>query len=719
MPVSALTETANPPVGVAAKPAGSSTGARNFSFIHMSDIHVDTWTTMPLDLSAARSFKCVSMLKDLDRVELRPYTVTAPRPSFFIATGDNTEFGFAGVTGDVLNRYFHGVKQPVFFATGNHDNTWVPPTKWFKERYGGENYSFDFGGCHFIALNSCTLHDPNPSFGEETIGFIRNDLRTRDNSTPIFCFCHHPLHGGEFASKYDGDRVLDALRTHNAVLFLVGHGHSSVTFDFAGIPGVMGGSTFTNGKQPTEGYNIVSVDGDKLRVAYRRMIDPSASKPMLERTIPKRANYPSILTQAGLVQVDGCRKLQISASIGGMAAPLASATYELDDETSGRLNVSGATASASLYTTDVLNGSHFVRFTFSDQQGNSYQRSAPVYLDLPGGSGTATAKWRRQLGGSSRSTPLVHEGGLYIGANDGKFYAFDAATGNPLWTFNAGCEIACGAAYFNGSILFGSGDGKFRALTLDGKEKWRYDGKLPVFSSPVVDAQGVVYFGSNDGVLTALDAATGRVRWRNTDAQYSIESKPLLHEGRLYVGAWDGYIYCVNCADGRTQWRKPGTHNQKRVVRYYAPADATPVIANRKLFVSDRGYYGGVYNLDGVFEGKIADDVTAFGTSADGRSLYLRNTKSGLSKIDTQTTTIWESQLVAGRVPSAPIEQAGRVFVITNRGDLNVLDAGTGMVQCRYRVTPRLYVMGSPAVDGNTVYACGQDGVLTAIAVPR
>jgi outer membrane protein assembly factor BamB len=703
-------------------PVNAATPDRHFSFIHASDIHVETYTSNPQDLAlaTARSFPCVSTFKDLGAIAMRPFGVTAQKPSFFMVTGDTTEFGFSGATGDVLLRYFQGVTQPVYFAPGNHDNTWAPPTLFYKKRYGSENYSFDFGGCHFICLNSASLQDPSPSFGEETIRFLRNDLRTRDNTTPIFCYCHHPLYGNEFASHYDSDRVIDTLRAWNMVLFFVGHGHSSVKHDFAGIPGVMGGSTFSNGNQDTIGYNVVQVDGDRLRVAYRRQVDPQANKPMFDLPIPKRANYPSILPQAGLADVDGRRVLQLGASINGTAAPLKEAFYDLDDETSAPLKIEGAGAAAILPVAGLVNGAHFARVTFVDQQGHRYQRSTSFFLDEGNGTTAPLARWRRALGGSSRSTPLVNEGHVYVGANDGKCYAFETATGKPTWTFDAKAEVATSPAWYKGLVLFGAADGKFYAVdAADGKQKWSYDAALPIFSSPVVDESGTVYFGSNNGVMTALDAATGALRWKNTDAQYSIESKPLLHGGKLFAGAWDGYLYCYDCATGKTTWRKPGTYNMKRVVRYYAPADASPVVQGGKLYVADRGFFGGVYGLDGWFGGKVADEVAAFGTSADGHSLYVRSTRDGVSKLDAQTTTTWESNVVAGRIPAAPIEKDGRVYVITNRGELNVLDAATGKGLWQYRVTPRLYCMAAPAVDANTVYAAGQDGVLTAIQVPQ
>ena len=69
-----------------------------------------------------------------------------------------------------------------------------------------------------------------------------------------------------------------------------------------------------------------------------------------------------------------------------------------------------------------------------------------------------------------------------------------------------------------------------------------------------------------------------------------------------------------------------------------------------------------------------------------------------------------------GRFPIPPTEQAGRVYVCSNRGLLTVLDAAAGRILWTYQVTPRLHVMAAVAVDDQgTVYTADMDGVLTAI----
>ena len=194
-----------------------------FSFIHMSDIHVDPWLVMPSmeETTSARSYRSLRTLVKRDNVFLEPYNITAPKPSFIIATGDICEFGAPGFTWDVVERYFEGLPK-YYLAPGNHDNTWVFSSQYFKKKFGGFSYSFDHGGIHFICLNSASLQDPNPSFSQEVVEFVKRDLKKVDPQTPIIPYCHHPWHGAEFASRYDADRLLDLFRPYNLVMILDG-----------------------------------------------------------------------------------------------------------------------------------------------------------------------------------------------------------------------------------------------------------------------------------------------------------------------------------------------------------------------------------------------------------------------------------------------------------------------------------------------------------------
>jgi orotate phosphoribosyltransferase len=77
-------------------------------------------------------------------------------------------------------------------------------------------------------------------------------------------------------------------------------------------------------------------------------------------------------------------------------------------------------------------------------------------------------------------------------------------------------------------------------------------------SAPILDKEKV-YFGSDDGVMRALDQATGEERWKfkiyGLGAQgKTIFSSPALHNGMLYFGAYDGNFYALDAETGKKKW---------------------------------------------------------------------------------------------------------------------------------------------------------------------
>jgi outer membrane protein assembly factor BamB len=70
-------------------------------------------------------------------------------------------------------------------------------------------------------------------------------------------------------------------------------------------------------------------------------------------------------------------------------------------------------------------------------------------------------------------------------------------------------------------------------------------------STPVV-SDGVVYVGGNGGLL-ALDAGTGKERWR-FNAGEGGQSSPAISKGVAYFGSSDSNVYAVDTVTGKETW---------------------------------------------------------------------------------------------------------------------------------------------------------------------
>jgi len=121
---------------------------------------------------------------------------------------------------------------------------------------------------------------------------------------------------------------------------------------------------------------------------------------------------------------------------------------------------------------------------------------------------------------------------VYVGADQGKVYALNGASGAQLWEFGSGGFQSSPALGAGGTVYVGGKDGKVYALVgATGAKRWEYASRGEVLSSPAVGANGTVYVGSRDGSPYALSGATGAKLW---EYQTFVSSERL--EGSILAG---------------------------------------------------------------------------------------------------------------------------------------------------------------------------------------
>src|SRR6266487_2741148 len=82
--------------------------------------------------------------------------------------------------------------------------------------------------------------------------------------------------------------------------------------------------------------------------------------------------------------------------------------------------------------------------------------------------------------------------------------------------------------------------------------QWSFTTGGSVDSSPAV-VGGVVYVGSFDHNVYAIDAATGAERWSFPTGDI-VDSSPAVANGVVYVGSFDGRIYAIDALTGSMLW---------------------------------------------------------------------------------------------------------------------------------------------------------------------
>jgi outer membrane protein assembly factor BamB len=182
---------------------------------------------------------------------------------------------------------------------------------------------------------------------------------------------------------------------------------------------------------------------------------------------------------------------------------------------------------------------------------------------------TGDVKWRRRTRAHPHSSVAVDVGRarVFVGDNAGTTYAFDARSGEELWTRQLerggdDVEIKTTPTVIPqlGLVVFGAWSGKVSALDeATGAVRWEQPvgGKL-TGSNAYLPATHTLFVGSLAGDLLAMDARDGRVLWRREGGAGILSSPAVSGDGRAVVfGASDGRVYAVATQDGRLIWSTP------------------------------------------------------------------------------------------------------------------------------------------------------------------
>jgi len=164
----------------------------------------------------------------------------------------------------------------------------------------------------------------------------------------------------------------------------------------------------------------------------------------------------------------------------------------------------------------------------------------------------------------------------HTGFNPYEFVLSPATVGNlgVRWQYTTGDRVYSSPTVANGVVYVGSNDNNVYALNAStGALRWQYTAGAATPSSPAV-AKGVVYAGSYDNNVYALNASTGALLWRYTTFG-AVFSSPAVANGVVYVGSYDANVYALNASTGALLWR----HTTRGGIR------SSPAVANGVVYI--------------------------------------------------------------------------------------------------------------------------------------
>ncbi len=241
------------------------------------------------------------------------------------------------------------------------------------------------------------------------------------------------------------------------------------------------------------------------------------------------------------------------------------------------------------------------------------------------------------------------------------------------WTVKLDGRVDSSPAVSGGVVYVGTTDGCVHAVdAATGRAIWRQELGGPVTSSPCV-AEGLVLVGCVDTFAYGLDAGTGEVLWRQR-ADGPIIASPALAEGITYWASTPGRVFALRAEDGTEIWRR---ELPARVV-------ASPCVGDGALYIGDMA--GGFHAI------RLSDGQPLWQFDPRGRVVATATVVGPLVFLGSQD--MWHGE------PKPPTPDPDL--------HLHAVDAASGVA--RWMLKVRGSVMGSPAAGATMVYAAANEG---------
>jgi eukaryotic-like serine/threonine-protein kinase len=313
---------------------------------------------------------------------------------------------------------------------------------------------------------------------------------------------------------------------------------------------------------------------------------------------------------------------------------------------------------------------------------------------------------------------------VFVGSCAGVFYALNKATGAVQWSYDIrrdGKQIS-----FHGNplitddlILIGTdhscapdGIGHVYAFERNtGKVRWKY--QTTSVPTDILRIGQNIYFGSFQDSWYALKLLTGELLWkfstgRSNESCHFVKS-PVADEGHLYLTGLDGIVYSLDAASGRVIWKQ----------KLPAPPSTVLALKDKVLFVgasnnriyrlnADTGTTVAEVPVDAMPVGRITltgDALLAFLENRSERSGYVVSLTPDLAKLR------WQQKSSPDWASERPHAWDGLVLAGNCRGEAEAFRASDGAPQWKLSLKGCIRSIGSSekrlfvGVQEGTVYA--------------
>lgn len=222
---------------------------------------------------------------------------------------------------------------------------------------------------------------------------------------------------------------------------------------------------------------------------------------------------------------------------------------------------------------------------------------------------------------------------------------------------------------------------------------WKFKTGGPIYASPVI-ANGILYIGSADGKLYALDAKQWGVKWV-FDAGDAIRYSATVLGDRVYFNARNNKVYALNAQTGEKLWE----------FKTKSWMDAPPIVADNKVYVG--AFRSKIYLLNartGELEAMRERTVRIQGIEYGCANGVLRPV------FPEHNAKVWRGRTAGSE--SYPVTANGAVYIGARDGRIHGFDSASQTETWTYQTGG--FVDAAPAISDGVLYAASGDGYVYA-----
>lgn len=246
---------------------------------------------------------------------------------------------------------------------------------------------------------------------------------------------------------------------------------------------------------------------------------------------------------------------------------------------------------------------------------------------------------------------------LIVGGYDHVLYSLNPKTGQQIWQFTESKYSYVASPLVTADRIFAPTSGKvLYALNHKGEKIWEFSAEHAVWATPLLDDScQCLYVAGMDHRLYAIQTQDGSILWKTDKLEGSIVSSPVMDEnGILYFGTFGNTIHAFDPKSQTDLW----TYKTPKWIW------GSPTIKNGVLYATDLA--GEIIALDlqkgtEIWKFDTKSPITASPLLLEDR-IVIGNEAGNLYAFDYQGNQMW-MKTFDGKLLAAPLSANGKIIL--------------------------------------------------------